>query len=32
MSNGDNFGPYWWDNEWLATICPLPKDEDAPEV
>src|SRR5271167_1343554 len=29
MSNDDNFEPYWLDeDDWLVTICPLPKDED----
>ena len=33
MSNDDNFEPYWLDeDDWLVTICPLPKDEDDPEV
>jgi hypothetical protein len=32
MSNDDNFEPYWLDEEdWLVTVCPLPKDEDDPE-
>lgn len=33
MPNDDNFEPYWLDeDDWLVTICPLPKDEDDPEV
>ena len=32
MSNDDNFKPYWLDKEdWLVTVCPLPKDEDDAE-
>ena len=33
MPNDDNFEPYWLDeDDWLVTICPLPKVEDDPEV
>ena len=33
MSTDDNFEPYWLDeDDWLVTVCPLPKDEDDPEV
>ena len=33
MSSDDNFEPYWLDeDDWLVTICPLPKDEDDPEA
>jgi hypothetical protein len=33
MSSDDNSEPYWLDeDDWLVTICPLPKDEDDPEV
>lgn len=33
MPNDDNFEPYWLDeDDWLVTICPLPKDEDDSEV
>ena len=33
MATDDNFEPYWLnEDDWLVTICPLPKDEDHPEV
>src|SRR5208282_4788138 len=33
MSNDDNFEPYWLgEDDWLVTVCPLPKDEDDSEV
>ncbi|MGC2108807.1 MAG: hypothetical protein WA655_04775 [Candidatus Korobacteraceae bacterium] len=33
MSNDDKFEAYWLEeDDWLVTICPVPEDEDDPEV
>jgi hypothetical protein len=33
MSSDNNFEPYWLhEDDWLVTICPLPKDEADPEA